>query len=277
MAGSGHAGRADDGRPIEAGDFYDRLARFHDVVSNWPRRLAAEEPFWRRIFERHRVRSILDAACGTGGHVVGLAGWGYDAAGADLSPGMIALASERAAAAGLTLRFVRTGFADLAKHFGQEFDALLCVGNSLPHVLTDEDLAASLAGMRGVLRAGGILVIQNLNYDLRWRERPRFFPLNSGFAGGREALVWRLADYCDADPPSILFHIALFEKKDDGTWTVEVQSTWQRPYFRSMLEAALGAARFEIEDTFGSFGGATFDPESSKDLIMVARRAKGER
>ena len=28
------------------------------------------------------------------------------------------------------------------------FDALLCMGNSLPHLLTDEDLTAALSGFR---------------------------------------------------------------------------------------------------------------------------------
>ncbi|MBN1422568.1 MAG: class I SAM-dependent methyltransferase [Planctomycetes bacterium] len=273
MAGSGSAEREVGSRAIDASDFYDRLARFHDVLTNWPRRLAVEEPFWRRLFDRHRVRAILDAACGTGGHVIGFARWGCDVAGADLSARMIAIAAERAAAAGLDLRFIRAGFADLPQHFGPTFDAVLCVGNSLPHVLSDADLSAALAGMGGVLRPEGILIIQHLNYDLRWRVRPRFFPLRSGIAGGREALVWRMADYIDADPPSILFHTALFEKGEGGAWTVEVNSTPQRPYFRATLAAALGAAGFEIVDACGSFGGDAFDPDASKDLIVIARRA----
>ncbi|MFP3895480.1 MAG: hypothetical protein ACLFV5_01395 [Anaerolineales bacterium] len=50
---------------------------------------------------------------------------------------------------GSDVRFRVAGFGELARTLDIKengFDALLCLGNSLPHVLTSEDLTATLAG-----------------------------------------------------------------------------------------------------------------------------------
>ena len=38
----------------------------YDALVDWPKRLANEEPFYRQLFERYNVKSVLDVACGTG-------------------------------------------------------------------------------------------------------------------------------------------------------------------------------------------------------------------
>jgi glycine/sarcosine N-methyltransferase len=45
------------------------------------------------------------------------------------------------------------------------FEAVLYLGNSLPHVLDEAGLAAALKDFAAVLRPGGLLVLQN-----RWME-----------------------------------------------------------------------------------------------------------
>jgi len=257
---------------MRTADFYDRLAPVFDVMTDWEARLEFEGPFWRRLFAEHGVKSALDAACGTGGHVIEFARWRLRATGADLSPKMLELARAKAVAAGLDVTFVRTGFEELPQHFTADFDAVLCVGNSLPHVLTQDELDAALRGMGAVLRPGGVLVIQNLNYDRRWRERPRFFALDSGVLDGHEILIWRLADYHDTDPPAITFHIAVFRKGHRGKWRVEVNSTRQRPWFRDELVSRLEAVGMTVEAVYGGFDGAAFEPLTSPDIILVARK-----
>jgi hypothetical protein len=93
----------------------------------------------------------------------------------------------------------------------RRYDAVLCLGNSLPHLMTQADLVAALRGMAGVLRPRGLFVTQNLNYDLRWVRQPRFFSAQGGVLDDREVLVWRFADY-DRTAGRIAFHIALFRK-----------------------------------------------------------------
>lgn len=255
-------------------DFYDALAPMFDVMTDWDARLVAEGPFLRAVLDEAGARTVLDAACGTGGHALWLARQGYRVAGADASPVMIQLAQQKASAAGLDVPFV---VADLANPQSairnrQSFDAVLCLGNSLPHLLTQDELIAALRGMADVLRPGGLLVLQNLNYDLRWQRQPRWFAAQGGVLDGQEVLVWRFADYV-ALAGRIAFHIALF-RKGPGGWQVEVHTTPQRPLFQADLAAALAKAGFTAVRWYGcmAWPGEPFEPERSPDLVAVARK-----
>jgi glycine/sarcosine N-methyltransferase len=249
-------------------DFYDALAPMFDVMTDWESRLAAEGPFLKSVLEDAGARRVLDAACGSGGHALWLARQGYEVAGADVSPVMIALAQEKAAADGVGVPFVVSDLANLQA--SAVYDAVLCLGNSLPHLLTQDDLVAALRGMAGVLRPGGALVLQNLNYDLRWQKQPRWFMAQGGVLDGQEVLVWRFADY-DVPAGCIAFHIALF-RKDAPNWQVEVHTTPHRPLFRADLLAALTEAGFIEPCTYGRMArpDEAFDVSRSGDLVVVA-------
>ena len=249
-------------------DFYDALAPMFDVMTDWDARLAAEGPFLKSVLDEAGARRVLDVACGSGGHALWLARQGYEVTGADVSPVMIALARQKAAADGLGVPFVVSDLANLQA--SAVYDAVLCLGNSLPHLSTQDDLVAALRGMAGVLRPGGALVLQNLNYDLRWQKRPRWFMAQGGVLDGQEVLVWRFADY-DVPAGCIAFHIALF-RKDAPNWQVEVHTTPHRPLFRADLLAALTEAGFIEPCTYGRMArpDEAFDVSRSGDLVVVA-------
>jgi SAM-dependent methyltransferase len=254
--------------PLSSNEFYDRLARVFDVMTDWQKRLDLEMPFLQRTLDQNGARSILDTACGTGWHAVALAQKGYQAAGCDASPVMIERARANAAQAGVKVRFEVADFGRLGE-FSGTFDAVLCLGNSLPHLLSQEALVEALQQMRGKLRAGGVLILHNLNYDMRVVKKPRFFSAN----GNEEALVWRFSDY---GPELITFHTALFERKAEGdrpkavSWSVQVNSTLHRPLLQRDLDLALGQAGFGELRHFGGLDGSPFDPEKSGDLVIVA-------
>jgi glycine/sarcosine N-methyltransferase len=254
-------------------NFYDALAPMFDVMTDWEARLAGEGPFLQAVLEEVQAAHVLDAACGSGGHALALAEWGYEVTGADASPVMVRMAQEKAKAAGLAVPFAVAGLIELADIPGLgTFDAVLCLGNSLPHLLSQAELVAALRAVAAVLEPGGVFVTQNLNYDLRWQRQPRWFAAQGGTLDGQEALVWRFADY-DVPAGQIAFHIALFRKGEAG-WQVQVHTTPQRPLFQADLLAALAEAGFGEVRTYAGMtpSPAPFDPASSGDMVMVARK-----
>ncbi len=255
---------------MDATTFYDRLAPFFDVMTDWASRLEVEGPFLQQRLEQVNAHTVLDAACGSGGHALALAGWGYRVIGTDISPAMIALARAKTVD-GDNASFYVAGLGDLAHRF-PPFDVTLCLGNSLPHLLTEADLTEALADLAACLRPGGLLILHNLNYDRRWQVRPRWFGVDSGVYQGRQTLVWRFADYVDGPQPRIDFHIALFQQGDDGKWSVEVNSTPQRPLFQADLARLLPAAGLTDIAYYGDLTGAPFVPDAAPDLVVVARR-----
>ncbi len=208
-------------------NFYDALAPMFDVMTDWTARLSTEGPFLKAVLEEAGARSVLDAACGSGGHALALAEWGYAAAGVDASPVMVDMARRKAADVGLDVPFAVADLGGLAalvqgrqdddSALGVQrlapYDAVLCLGNSLPHLLTQSDLVQALRGMAAMLVPGGLLVLQNLNYDMRWRKQPRWFAAQGGQLDGREVLVWRFADYDAVDRADCLPHRVVHQKR----------------------------------------------------------------
>jgi SAM-dependent methyltransferase len=257
-------------------DFYDALAPMFDVMTDWDARLVAEGPFLRAQLDAVRARRVLDAACGSGGHVLWLARQGYEAAGADFSPVMIDLARQKASAARLDVEFFVADLANLRRanvEPATPYDAVICLGNSLPHLLTQADLVAALRSMAGVLRPGGLLILQDLNYDLRWQKQPRWFAAQGGELDGQQVLVWRFADY-DVPAGRIDFHVALF-RRGERDWKVDVHTTPQRPLFQVDLLDGLAAAGFGEEQCCARMTTPSepFDAGKSGDLVVLARKA----
>ena len=247
---------------------YDALAVDYDRFVNWEGRLSHELPFFVSLFEQHGVRRVLDAACGTGHHAIALAQEGYQVVGADLSAPMIEKAGENAAAHGVDVEFTVVGLGEYAA-LGQTFDAAICLGNSLPHLLTEAAVEEALADLAAVLRPGGLLVIQNRNFDRVWREQERFMPPQSFRDAGGEWIFVRFYDFFEE---SLTFNMLRLRRTADG-WTQDVESTELRPIIVQDLAPALAAAGFGSVTLQGGYDGAPFDPAASGDLVAVAIRS----
>ncbi len=247
---------------------YDTLAADYDRFVDWPARLAHELPSLEALFHEHAVRRVLDAACGTGQHALALAQRGYQAAGADSNAAMIERAREAARAAGLDVPFEVAGLGELAPAFPTTFDAVLCLGNSLPHLLTPQAVQAALADFAAVLRPGGLLVVQNRNYDAVWPRRERFMPLQTHREGEREWLFFRFMDFHEA---TLTFNVVTLTR-DGAAWRYRVGATELRPIFQRDLAAWLPAAGFKEARFWGGYDRAPFDPQASGDLVAAAER-----
>jgi SAM-dependent methyltransferase len=254
---------------MDARAFYDDLGHEYDVMVSWAERLAREEAFFRRVFDANGARSALDAACGTGMHAIAFARQGLRCAGADLSPAMIDKARENARAAGVSVRFEICGFGGLSRLFSEPFEAVTCLGNSLPHLPDDETLAAALGDFASVLAPGGVLVIQNRNYDRVLREKTRFMPVTSRTDDSGETLFLRITDFLGGE--SLSFSIVTLRKRN-GAWGQTVKTTPLRAMRRETLENALHGAGFRSVETYGSFAFAPFDAPGTGDLIAVAKK-----
>jgi SAM-dependent methyltransferase len=285
---------------------YDDFSADYDRFVDWPGRLAVEMPF---IVGRIGNSSyVLDAACGTGMHAIALAQRGYAVAGADLSVGMIERARANAEAAGVVARFEVAGFGELAGAFTpalspaltpaltpalsqgereQRFDAVLCLGNSLPHLLTPADLEAALADFAACLRPGGLLLIQNRNFDAVLARRERWMGPQAHWDGDAEWLFLRFYDF---EPDGTLtFNLLTLRRalpspspspqpsplqgEGEGAWSQKVTSTRLWPLRQEELVAALETVGFGGITCFGDMQGGPFDPQVSGNFIVAGRRA----
>jgi SAM-dependent methyltransferase len=143
---------------------FDDLTDVYDAMIDWPKRLANEEPFYRRLIEGTGATSAIDVACGTGRHAAMLHGLALRVEGADVSPRMIQRAQETVGRSD-TLRWAVRSFDQPIGSPG-EFDLALCVGNSLALAGEVEIVRRAIREMLRAVRDGGSIVVQVLNL---WR------------------------------------------------------------------------------------------------------------
>jgi len=272
---------------------YDKFSADYDRFMNWPARLAAEMPFIEELLQAIDARRVLDVACGTGMHAVALAQRGYSVAGADFSTGMVERARANAATAapalsgveGGEVRFEVAGFGELALTFGSNtpsaassgrhsltgFDGLLCLGNSLPHLLTPADLRTALEDFAACLRPGGLLLIQNRNFDAALARRERWMEPQASQEGEAECLFF--LRFYDFEPDGTLtFNVVTLRREASDAWSQQVASTRLRPLLQRDLRAVLAEADFREIACYGDMQGAPFDLTSSPNLVMTARK-----
>ena len=259
---------------MDAQEFYDGLGPDYDLMVSWPQRLAREEAFFQRTFSEAGVRRVLDAACATGVHAVSFARSGLACAAADVSSVMVETARRKARSAGVEVDFQVAGFGGLTERFGAGFDAVTCIGNSLPHLLDDESLSTALSDFAHTLRPGGILIVQNRNYDRVLRERQRLMPPVSRGDGEGEAIFLRITEFAPSgsgDEERIRFTILTLRRRGES-WSLTERTTPLRALRRETLESALRRAGFATVRVYGGYGREPFDAPGTGDLVIVAAR-----
>jgi SAM-dependent methyltransferase len=249
---------------------YDALSQDYDRFVNWDRRLAHELPFLEGRLKAAGGRRILDIACGTGRHAIALAERGYDLVATDVSAPMVQLAERNAAAAGQSIPFHVAGFGEISAAVHGTFDALLCLGNSLPHVLTIGELERTLADFATVLRPGGLALVQNRNLDAVMATRDRWMGPEAYRDNGQECLYVRFYDF---NPDGTLtFNMLRITRTGLARWEQQVDQTLLFPWSQAQLAGQLRAAGFGHLTFFGDMTGEPFDPVTSGNLIIEAVR-----
>lgn len=256
---------------------YEAFSANYDRFVNWEDRLAYELPFINdQIASLQRAPaqalSILDAACGTGMHAIALAGAGHHVSAADLFPQMIEKAELNASAAGVKVRFKAAGLGDLSSTFvGEQFDLVLCLGNSLPHLLSEHELLDTLVDFAAVLHPGGMAFIQNRNFDAVMRRQERWMEPQTFRDAEGEWIFQRFYDFLPGG--LIRFNIVTLKQSGDSGWQSAVTSTLLRAQLQRELEKSLTETGFEAIRAYGSMLADAFSPESSGNLILTALKA----
>jgi SAM-dependent methyltransferase len=148
--------------------FYDDLAEdYHLVYPDWNASVRRQGTALDGVVRGalgDREHSVLDCSCGIGTQALGLARHGHRVVGSDLSPRAVRRAALEAAQRGLALPAAAADMRSLP-FIDECFDVVVSGDNSVAHLLTDQDLRAALAGMRRVLRPGGLLVLTLRDYE----------------------------------------------------------------------------------------------------------------
>ncbi len=226
-----------------------------DELINWEGREKGEDGFFTKLLNEYGCKRVLDAATGTGFHAVMLKRDGFDVVAADGAEEMIRKTKENAAAWNTEFPAIVADWRELSASIDGQFDAIVCLGNAFTHLFDEDDRVKTLAEFRRALRPGGILVIDQRNYDSI---------LDQGFNSKHS--YYYVGKEVDARPIEIDDNAVKFEYSfPDGS----KHHLTMFPIRASKMTALLKDAGFKDLKTYGDFK-ADYDPNDADFLVHVA-------
>ena len=214
---------------------------------------------------RRQAGEVLELACGTGQLAVPIAGAGLPTVGLDLSAAMLKVATERAAAATVSVEFVQGDMRQF--DLGRRFAFIFVARNSLLHLCSTEDILATFAAVRRHLAPNGIFAFDVFNPDVRILAMPtgqRFPVMNVETESFGTLSVEGTHDYDSAT------------QVDHGTWYVSApgkSDAWifpvvVRSIFPQELPLLLAAGGFHLASRFGDLSHKPFGSTSPQQVCV---------
>ena len=236
--------------------FYRDLATRHRLFyADWHGFLRLESVWLHTLFRPLGVQNVLDCTCGIGTQAIALALQDYHVTASDLSEANLAEAQSNADELDLTVLWQQADVRHLDEaSLDGPFDTVISLGNSLPHLLTEDDMIAALRHMHDHVKPGGLVLVGQRDWDAIAVERPHFHFRHEHPdtpAPGRRTVLFDLWHY---NAPLVTFEVffltgpsshssySSFEEEAGRGWTTEVfplrYRMWQRRELVELMEQA---------------------------------------
>lgn len=158
---------------------FETTAHIYDLIYEFSGKdYRAESEVIKQLIRSHApdARTLLDVACGTGGHLLHLRQT-FDVTGLDLHESMLEVARRRLPGIELVQGDMRSF--DL----GQKFDAIVCLFSSIGYLPDRAALVEAIGCMSRHLTEGGVLVVDGWVRHSAWRD-PGIAHVVSGMRDG---------------------------------------------------------------------------------------------
>jgi len=239
----------------------------------WPKRLEREAPLLKEVLSLSSHPSVLDLGCGTGEHARYFADQGCEVVGIDRSIAVIEEAIRETPGDNPGFFSGDIRHLDTILNGEESFGAAFCLGNTLVHLTTEEDVIRTLQGLSRSLRYDGLFLLQVLNYHRIFEQGIRYLPLNFTSQSGHEIVFLRLMEL--GSNGRVVFCPTTLRFDPSSECPVEVIQSRRvelRGWRHEELKRFLLENGFEIVNLFGDMEKGEFDPDQSSDLIILARR-----
>ena len=153
--------------------FYSPITDYYSEIFPYD---AAQLAFIEREVGALPGKTILDVGCATGELSYHLALKGANITAIDLSNSLLSKAKASRPHERITYRWAN--MLHTARLFGRsKFDSVVCFGNTLVHLMNPMQMRDFFSGVLTVLKPGGVFLLQILNYDEIFKEKPATLPL----------------------------------------------------------------------------------------------------
>jgi len=243
--------------------FYEQISKYYDCI--FPVGQAQLE-FIKQAAGSPPAK-VLDVACGSGGYAAELSKAGYTVAAVDIDEKMVEKAKEKVQSENLSADILRCDMKELEKKLSPGFNCIFCIGNSIVHLDSQDEILEALRQMHALMEKGGTLILQIINYD-------------------------RIIKYkIDELPPIIIEDVNLefirkYELSEDGrhidfNTTLAVDENGEKMEFKNSVKLLplesrtmhelLEKAGFGNIEFFGDFKQSTYDENSFMLVVRAVR------
>lgn len=262
------------------------ISRYYDVMIDWKQRLEQEFPSLFRIFKREQVKNILDLGVWTGTFSIGLAEEGMKVTGLEHNRLMLDAAERKKNNLPNSVKsnivFKYSDFKKMSKDVSGEFDAVLCLGNSLPYL--PEDLKNVFNEAYKLLRdKNGIIILQFINSERVLVKKERLLNFQIQTVGSKEGEHLFL-EFLDRRDKNTINHNLTVLDSNSGKWiykgmtTVPIKNIQVEDVEKSLKEVGfqdVSVAGYQSEYQ-GEYGPISFikpfDVKTSDWITVVARK-----
>jgi len=216
-------------------DFYDELAPFyHLVYHDWAASVVRQGEQLAALIraEWPGSQKVLDLSCGIGTQAIGLARQGYSLVGSDISEKAVRRAQQETSKHRAAVAFSVCDMREASKHHGTGFDVVISCDNSVPHLLTDEDLLVAFKEMLACLSVGGGCIVTVRDYEQEERGKNIVKPYGVRIENGKRYLIFQVWDF-EGDHYDLAFY---FIEDDLLTPTVRTHVMRSRYYAVSIAK-----------------------------------------
>jgi SAM-dependent methyltransferase len=250
----------------ETEQFYAELAPlYHLIYPDWDKGMERQAAMLDSVIREAwgEASTVLDVSCGIGTQAIGLAKLGYIVKGSDLSSEEVDRAIREAAGRGLSVSFSVADMRQCAEHHRSQFDVVIACDNSVPHLLSDEDILAAFRQMLECTRPGGGCIITVRDYETEDLSKQQIKPYGIRQEGPVRWLIWQVWD-----PRESIYDVTMYFVEDRGQprcTTRVMRSKYYAIRIPRLMELMTEAAFADVRRLDGRF----FQP-----MIIGTRKAQ---
>lgn len=205
---------------------------------------------------------VIDIGCSDGRVAKELVVRGYEVTGIDLSEEMVQVA-KKISEDGRLFKVKTMDMIQIEAYYPKgHFDGAYCIGNTLVHLSNEGAIDKTIRSMANILKPGGKLVIQIINYDHIFSEQVKVLPMI-------ENEFVKFERFYDLMDEKVGFRTVLEIKRSNH---IIEKETYLFPIRKNGLENLLLTNGFSQISWYGGFDGRPFTKDSLP-LIVVGVKA----
>lgn len=252
-----------------SGGAYSSLAAVYDKLNSSVDYKAIADYIERQFshFQRGKILSVLDLACGTGSVTIELAGRGYDMTGVDLSEEMLSEARAKCDSGSFRhdVLLIKQNMADLELY--GTVNAVVCCLDSLNYLTDTASLARTFNRVHNYLDPDGLFV-----FDMNAPARFRVDYADNSYLLEDDGIFCAWQNSYNEKTKICDFYLSIFRETSPQVWERFDELQRERCYSLKTVKKLLTEASFEICSISGDMEGGEVDSETKRWYITA--RAK---